>query len=41
MIAVVVVLLTMAGAGTGALALFSVDRDLPVGTVRLSADPSA
>ena len=38
-IAVLLVLLTSAGAATGALAVFSVDRDLPVGTVRLSADP--
>jgi len=38
-IAVLGVLLTTAVATTGALALFSVDRDLPVGTVRLSADP--
>ncbi len=38
-IAVLLVLLATAGAATGALAVFHVDRDLPVGTVRLSADP--
>jgi len=38
-IAVLLVLLTTVGAATGALAVLSVDRDLPVGTVRLSADP--
>ncbi|MDQ3645216.1 MAG: metallophosphoesterase [Actinomycetota bacterium] len=38
-LAVLLVLLTTAGAAIGALAVFSVDRDLPVGTVRLSADP--
>ena len=38
-LAVLLVLLTTVGAATGALAVFSVDRDLPVGTVRLSADP--
>lgn len=38
-LAVVLVLLATAGAATGALAVFSVDRDLSVGTVRLSADP--
>jgi len=38
-LAVLCVLLATVGAATGALAVFSVDRDLPVGTVRLSADP--
>ena len=37
--AVLLVLLATAGAATGALAVFSVDRDLTVGTVRLSTDP--
>lgn len=38
-LAAVLVLLTTVVAATGTLAVFSVDRDLPVGTVRLSADP--
>ncbi len=39
LLAVLLVLLTTVGAATGALAVVSVDRDLPVGTVRLSANP--
>ncbi len=38
-VAVLLVLLATVGAAVGALAVFSVDRDLTVGTVRLSADP--
>ena len=38
-LAVVLVLLTTVGAATGALAVYTTDEDLQVGTVRLSADP--
>lgn len=37
--AFLLVLLTTAGAAVGAMAVFSLDRDLSVGTVRLSTDP--
>jgi len=37
--AVLLVLLATGGSAVGALAVFSVDRDLTVGTIRLSADP--
>jgi predicted phosphodiesterase len=38
-VAVALVLLATAGAAVGAASVFSVDRDLSVGTIRLSTDP--